>query len=267
MVSLWLVCLMPKEVLWAQQNKALALAQIRAAYEALDFVVAEARITDALEAYQQFEPRELSEIHVLYALVLFARGDAEAAASQLDQALQLTPSLELDPLDTPPQLLSVFKTLQEDRLRQDQMLPPSSDIRYLVIEDRRADAALRSMVLPGWGQMHKGERKKGSVVMGLWLVTAGGSLVAHIQRNQAKDHYDASTTQAQTQARFEAFSDWHKVRNNLLLGAAGVWAFGYIDTILSGRADGRDLSTGRPFQMSVIPVTYRSPHVLMTWRF
>lgn len=234
LIALCLGGLYPAQTAWAQEGNAKVLADIRSAYDGLDFPVAEARIETALENFERFLPAELTEIHVVYALILFARNDLAGAREQFGQALQLSPSLTLDPVDTPPQLLAVFDELKADYAREAGEAGGEAEIRYLVLQDPRASAALRSMVVPGWGQLYKGERKKGFVLAGLWTLTAGGTLVAHLSRQQARDLYLDATTQAQALDRFQDYSTWHKVRNNFLLGAVGVWAYSYLDAILRG---------------------------------
>ncbi len=237
----------------SQESNASIIADIRNAYEALDFAMAESRITSALAMYEQFTPRELGDIYVISALVQFSQGEPDIASNQLRQALQLVPSLNLDPGDTPPQLLTIFNELKQEQSNTIDEQATPADIRYLVLHDKRADAAVRSMILPGWGQLYKNERQKGIVLMGVWTLTAGGAVIASIQRTNAKDHYDSSSTQAETQQRFKSFSNWHKVRNNLMLGAATVWAYSYIDAILSQKQLTNRFVDGRDWQMNILP--------------
>lgn len=236
-ISLFLV-----SEIYAQNSNTEIINDIRNAYEGMDFDVAEARIVDAIEKYDRFLPAELAEIHVIYALVLFTRNDLAGAESQLLQALQLTPSLELDTLDTPPRLMESFQRIKSNL---DEPLDfDGTQVKYVILDDVRAEAALRSMILPGWGQIHKGDNQKGLMLAGLWATTAGGSVVAHYFRGEARKQYDASETIEQTQERFQAFSNWHKIRNNLMLAAAGVWMISYVDAIITGKptVDGSPLN-------------------------
>ena len=193
---------------WAQFNGQKIVDDIRAAYERLDFTEANTRIDEALGMYQLFEPGHLSDIHVVYALILFSRNEASAAESQLVKALQLKPALVLNPLDTPPALLEIFqslKAIQQNPIDTSKTEP--AEIRYILVEDLRPGAAVRSMLVPGWGHLYKGEQKKGILLAGAWAVTAGGTLIAQVNRNQARDHYLASENAvAKLQNRFRAYS-------------------------------------------------------------
>ena len=215
---------------FAQQNNRQILEDIRNAYEGLDFAVAEARITAALAEYEQFTPTELSEIHVIYALIYFARNELPAVESHLAQALQLNPSLTLDTLETPPQVLDLFSSIKQQE--NDPVATTPAEIRYLIVQDPRPAAVMRSMLVPGWGQLYKEERKKGWLLVGLWGATAGGTLIAHANRSRTEKRYLASETQAQAASRYRPFDTWHKIRNNLFMAAAGIWVYSYIDALL-----------------------------------
>ncbi|MBX2819539.1 MAG: hypothetical protein KTR29_07655 [Rhodothermaceae bacterium] len=254
------------EVVHAQSSNTQVLEDIRSAYDGLDYAIAETRINEALRDYERFLPQELSEIHVLYALVLFAQSKPSDAEAQLGLAVQLNPSLELDPLDTPPRLYAAFVEIKEGYSDNSSQVNTPQDVRYLLVYDPRANAALRSMVVPGWGQLYKGEKRKGIVLASLWGLTASGSLIAHVSRNQAQDHYRASETQAQTQSRFRAFSTWHKVRNNMMLAAAGIWVYSYIDAIVVGGPVEPGRLRDSDFKVSMIPVNGRA-HLSVLWRF
>ncbi len=250
----------------AQSSSDKIVNDIRSAYERLDFSVAETRIQAALENYQALLPAHLSQVYVIHAHILFARSDIQGATSQLQQALQLAPGLTLDPIDTPPELYQLYTDLKSDKAASEGGATAVPDIRYLLVHDLRPGAALRSMVIPGWGQMYKGEKKRGVWLTGTWVATAGGSLMAHLKRKQAKDFYLASTTTEQTQARFKDFSTWHKVRNNLLIAASAVWVYSYLDAILIGSPASSTIQRDTNVKFSLVPIP-KSPYLSVAWQF
>lgn len=249
---------------FAQSESEKVVADIWNAYESLEFTVAEARISDALAVYDTFLPSQLSEIYIVYALLLYAQSDLDGAERQLRQAVQLWPTT-LDPVETPPELLTLFDQIK----RENDTAGPSAnqaEVRYLLIRDLRAGAALRSMVVPGWGQLYKQERKKGVVLTGLWGITAGGALAAHLNRGQAQRRYNRSTTTEEALDRFGAYSSWHKARNALFLGAVGVWIYSYIDAILLGSPRVNAARSGPPFNISLQPLPGHT-EIGVIWQF
>lgn len=243
--SLMLFLILSTPAVRAQQENNDVLDDIHAAYERLDFSVAEARINAALKVYTQFTPSELSDIHTVYALIFFARNDLENVRSQLSQALQLQPELVLDPVVTPPRLRELFvaiKTEQKAKVQNSQTVP---DVRYMILEDKRPAAAMRSLFLPGWGQRFKGQKKKGLILTGLWGISAAGTFATHLARNRAEERYLAATTPDLIETRYQTFDTLHKVRNNLFLAATGIWVYSYADALISrgnGAFDSRQLT-------------------------
>ena len=233
---LWLLIVLagPIQNGFGQVSAETRIKAIQGAYDKLEFDEAELLIRSALDDFSQFSPSQLSQVYVLQAYIHFAKNNMNDAESSLLQALQLRPELELDALNTPPRMLDIFTTLKQSQIDANPGTPlTQSEVRYLVVQDQRADAAIRSMIVPGWGQYYKGERGKGTVLVGLWVATAGGTAVSHVNRNQARDRYLRSTTSAEVLDRFGRYSTWHKVRNNLFWGAVGVWLYSYLDAILT----------------------------------
>ena len=216
----------------AQRTNSELITEIRQAYERIDFEVAEIQIQEALVGFDRFSPAELSEIHFFSALIHYARGDAAKAESEVLIALQLFPDFSADPLLTPPGLHEIVRTTRATLPENSSTELNSADIRYLILEDRRPSAAMRSMLVPGWGQMYKGERRKGHILIVAWGTTAGGAITTHFLRQNAERRYLDADTQEEVFERFDAFDRWHKVRNNLFLAASAVWLYSYIDALL-----------------------------------
>ena len=96
-------------------------------------------------------------------------------------------------------------------------------------------AVVRSAVLPGWGQMHASSYFSGgfSLVSTMGFLAAG--LVAHRSYQQIyRDEYMpvATSNPKSTQAVsiYGKVNQVYKVRQFLLLAAAGVWAYSLVDS-------------------------------------
>ncbi len=88
--------------------------------------------------------------------------------------------------------------------------------------------------LPGWGQLYKGQRTKGRLLLGVWGLAVAGTVTSHILRQQSRTTYLDATTQQEVLDRYDTFNRWHKTRNTLVLGTAAVWVFSYIDALIAG---------------------------------
>lgn len=235
----------------AQSSPVAVLDSIRTAYQRIDFDAAKTHIEHALDTFDQFSPSQLTDVHTYYARVLFSENDRSGARRQLMFALQLSPTLKLDPLETSPKLLALFDEVLAEMASAPAAGTAEPAVRYLIVDDPRSGATMRSMVLPGWGQLYKNERRKGALLIGLWSATAGGTLAAAVLRRRAEERYEDALLPADIQDRYRTFNTWHLVRNNLFLSAVGVWAFSYVDALLVWKAP----SAGLPVAgVQVMPV-------------
>lgn len=107
------------------------------------------------------------------------------------------------------------------------VLPVFDDFK-IVENDNRAATALS--VIPGAGQIYKGETLKGFGIMGTEAVLAAGAVVSHIKYNDYQKNADNGVFPADS---------WHskatscKVARNIMAGAfAGVWIYNILDAAL-----------------------------------
>lgn len=234
-----LLALVPVAPAAAQSDADQVVADIQQAYSHFEYEEADSMGREALRHYNRFTVEQLTNIHTVLGLVSYSRGDLRESERQFTSALQLTPDLELDPLFVSPKIVAFFTEVQED-VSDGGGPAGAGTVHYVVRPDRRADAAARSMVLPGWGQFYKGHRRKGWLISGLFGAAAVGAVGAHVKRLQAQDAYRSETDRELVEDRYHTYNRWHKVRGGLLQGAAVVWAVGYVDALLTQPSIGND---------------------------
>lgn len=223
----------------AQTGGAELVAEIQEAYRQFDYEEADRKGRDALRRYSDFTIEQLTDIHTLLGLVAYNRGDLSETRRQFISALQLTPDLALDPLLISPKIVEFFDEIKSDLVASDASLQ-GAPARYVLLRDPRPDAAVRSMVAPGWGQFYKGHTTKGWIVSGLFGASAAGAIAAHIQRGNARAAYEGEADPNLVQDRYDVFNRWHKARDGLIQGAVLVWWAGYVDALLTDAAIGGD---------------------------
>ncbi len=211
---------------------AVQVARMRAAYERLDYDAADA-LGLALLQGGRATPAELVDVHTTLAFIRFTRNRLAEARAQFRAALSLDPGLALDPLLVSPKILEFFETVRQEHALRPGPADEAAAVRYVVVPDRRPAAALRSMAVPGWGQLYKADRRKGRALLAAWAATAGGAAAAHLVRHDARAAYRSETDPARVGERFDRYAAWHKARNNLALAAAGVWVYSYVDALLT----------------------------------
>lgn len=202
-------------------------------YYALRYEEAEKKARRALEDYKRFSPSELVELHTYLGCTLFALGNIEAAKKEFRTALSLNPHLTLDPVYISPKIISIFEEVKAE-WKPEKQEEVAKEIRYIFVPDKRPGAAVRSLIFPGWGQLYKGERKKGVILMSLSAVSLGGLLYSQIAQVQAHDRYLEAKVPAEIESRYKHYNNLYKTRNSLILLCAALWAYSYIDAALKG---------------------------------
>lgn len=246
-VVLWCACL-PASAPPARAQEAV-VDSVRAAYQRLAYDVAETRARAAL-AGEALRLDQRTELHTLLAIIAFTQNEVEAARRAFNLALDLTPDLQLDPLLVSPKILAFFDEVKQTRrpVRPEGEGEAEANLRYVVVRDVRTDAALRSMLLPGWGQLYKGETVKGWTLAGLFGGGAAASAYAHLRWLRARDAYLEEGDPDLIASQYRTADAWFKVRNNLAVGVAGVWLVSYVDALLHGPP-----APPRTARLSVLP--------------
>lgn len=247
---------------WGQQPTAPPVEAMWQAYQRLDYEAAADSARKALQQIDRYGPDALAEIHTILGLIHYSRNQPAEARRQFASALSLDAALELDPLLVSPKILAFF---EEVRAEAGPASPTpgtaAAPVRYVVVQDRRAEAVLRSMVLPGWGQLYKGERTKGAALLGAWGVAAAGAGVTYLRRRQTLRDYEEAGTVEEALARYGPYNRWYRAHRAVLLGAAGLWLYSYVDALI---AQGTPPASAR---LQVIPLSTSAASVRLQVRF
>ena len=222
------------------------VAAIDSAYRQLDYDRADSLAALAVERAEAFSLRQLADVHTYRALIAYGRGALDEARGQFLAALELVPDLKLDPVLVPPKIQEFVDELRAEALTA----APST--RYVTVRDPRTEAALRSAILPGWGQHYKGHTKRGYLMTGLFVGGAAGTVATHLRRIEARRSYEEALGSRQEDDRYEVYRDWSRARAAFLVGTAAVWAAAYVDALLSTPARGGSVSwTATPAAVSL----------------
>ena len=94
-----------------------------------------------------------------------------------------------------------------------------------------ARAVLRSVVVPGWGQMYKRSVGKGVTVLSLQVVTVAGVVAC----NSLSNNYYNKTLAERNNTLREQYQDksttYRNVRNGFIVAAGAVYAYNIVDAI------------------------------------
>ena len=249
-LSALVACGVPSPV--AAQPAADVVGEVRAAYQRLDYDAAQARARAAIEG-EDLRLDQRVELHTILALIAFTRNELDEARRHFGLALDLDPGLALDPLLVSPKIVDFFDEVKRDRAPRAGSTAGEAGLRYVVVRDARPEAVLRSMLLPGWGQLYTGDRTKGWVLAGLWGAAATSGTYAHLRWVDARRAYLDEQDLDRIDPRHATSDAWFKARNNLALAAAGVWLVSYVDALLDRNDPAATLARRRGLRLAPTP--------------
>lgn len=216
--------------LLAAQNQRTVLAQIETAYKQFEYEKVDSLAGLALANYHRYSVKDLVWIHLYLGSAKFAQGYQTESRRQFSAALSLNPDLELDPAFFSPKIIQVFREVKKE-VNRNQGPRAGGPVRYLIQPDVRLNAAWRSMLLPGWGQMYKKDNTKGKIILGAVVLDAAAIAILHWQVTRAHDRYLAARNPDDIEKKFSTYRNWYRLRNGCILAGIATWLYSYFDAL------------------------------------
>lgn len=91
----------------------------------------------------------------------------------------------------------------------------------------------RSMIVPGWGQMHKGSYAKGGVILGGTVALAGGIIFTESMRQTCLAQISQTHSSTVIKQLYANMSNWAIGRNVCIGAAAALYAYNIVDAIVA----------------------------------
>lgn len=94
-------------------------------------------------------------------------------------------------------------------------------------------ALLRSILIPGWGQMHKKQTAKGLAILGTEVVSITGLIVS---QNQYKSYKNKASKEFNPELRNSyqnKSTNWGNIRNGFIIGTSAIYLYNLIDVLAS----------------------------------
>lgn len=175
---------------------------------------------------------EKAELYKILAFISIARNDPQSGRDHFINALTEMPNLRLDRGLTSPKILSVFDEARSDfrLIENEKEQTNETDIRPFKL---RLEAGKKSLMLPGLGQLHKGHKTKGYVLLGAAGITAGGFLFNHFAANSSLDDYNGSTTSQEAVENWDKYESAWQMREFFGYGFVAVWIGATLDAFIT----------------------------------
>lgn len=212
-------------------------------------------LEQALQFLKQLNRIDQVEAYKYLAFSYVAFGEKEKAKEQFRLALKLDPKMELDPSTVSPKIIKVFEEVKAEVTVEPPISPPTKPPVNAPSGPPSAAAASHkspilatgmSCVLPGLGQMYRGEKKTGMNLM----IAAGATVVpflisAGIAEKKYQDYLDVPPGDPdEMDQAYRSYRVWFNIRSYTAVAYAGVWLYNLYDIIFTKSA----ITTTRRFE-------------------
>ncbi|KAA3613372.1 MAG: hypothetical protein DWQ05_17945 [Calditrichaeota bacterium] len=185
-----------------------------------------------LENQPDISREGLGEIHKFLALSYFNTGKPDSSRAHFYSLLSLQPGFELDPIQTSPKIIDFFSTIKKAfRADLDEKIAIPYK-QYVFQEDRRTQAGLRSIALPGWGQLYKHQKKRGYVFGGLFIGSAAAASLVYLFERDLRDKYQLERDRNKISDRYNSYNNTAKTRKLFQYAVAGIWLTSVLDAFI-----------------------------------
>lgn len=179
---------------------------------------------DSLSRYNKFS------LHKLLAFIAIANGDEENAIRQFVQALRYNPTLSPDPITWSPKVRRVFDRARAEYNQEMKELRQKS----LATEAEKCrSASLKSLYLPGMGQISKRQKTKGITLGILFIGAAATYLYAQSVLPDAREKYERSLLPDDAERYWKEYRNAYYFVNISGFIALSVYTYSFFDALWS----------------------------------
>jgi hypothetical protein len=204
------------------------MAQTR--YDDGDFDGAELAALRGLRLAADLDELGKLKFHLLLGFVYVARDQKENALQEFNHVLVANPAYDLDPVQTSPKIMEVFRQARNDYLLKVASEPavyrmPQSDVRLA--------ASWRSLALPGWGQFYKKQDTKGSAFAAAQIVSVAALIFMQTETNRRHDDYLSKKVYGDPNIEnaYNEYRHAYQVRNVVGYVTLGIYFINYLDAL------------------------------------
>lgn len=188
------------------------------------------------------------QIEKWIAFSLIAQGKSSIARERFIMALTIDPDFDLDPVLTSPKILTVFNDAKAKYLSVIRLQPDTAQSPGL---RRHTPISYRTVLFPGWEQLHRERTTVGAVFLGAGIATLGAGLALEFLRSDARDSYLKATLPADIASKYDSYNTYRKAETYSFIAFAVVYIASQVDiftesTHLSAGGEAKNGPSGGP---------------------
>lgn len=178
------------------------------------------------------------DLYVMRAISFYSLGDENNSKISFTEVLKIDNGYLPDPSIVSPKLISLFNEVKEAYLKTIVTIEPGDSTKITEVPkvfdgELMKGCVARNIALPGWGQLHAGDKTKGTVLSILSGSTFASMVYFIFDTNSKEDAYLNETNKNFIQQKFNSYNSSYKIRNTLIFTYAAIWVFSQLDLFLS----------------------------------
>jgi len=148
--------------------------------------------------------RVIAEKWIAFSLI--AQGKPSLAKDHFAALLRLNLQFELDPVLTSPKILAVFNETKRYHIAY----LKSRDTSAVNQVRQTAPISFRTVIFPGWEQLHTNRSTSGYLFLGGGIGTLGAGIVLEVLRSSARNEYLSATSSAAIESKYSRYNKFYK---------------------------------------------------------
>ncbi len=238
-LRIFLIWLFPAMV-FCQNN---ILKNIQEDFESFKYADVITLTGQALTNIKNISPDELLKIYTLQGASYFSLSNNDSARIAFVNILQIDSTFTLDSTQISPKIISFFNQTKRNYLLTKRVNKPPvktkidslslQKIKNLEQQNSNFKGALvRSIFLPGWGQLYLGNSAKGILLTGAGLLALGSSVYFIFDTKNKENKYLNETNPGFINGKYNDYNTSYKIRNTFLISYVIIWLYSQIDLLL-----------------------------------
>ncbi|HDS09233.1 MAG TPA: hypothetical protein ENN73_03310 [Firmicutes bacterium] len=213
-----------------------ALENAKNYYNQGEFTKAIEELQKAMNTLEKQKDEDMIEAFKYLGFSYVAFGEREKAKIEFKKVIKLDPHIQLDPSFVSPKIIAVFEEARAE-LRAEgfdfskpvKPTPTPVPTPKPQGEWTRGGAFARSLFIPGLGQIYKGQKVKGYVILGAETLFLLATLNAMGEFNDAKTAYDDAKQGEDFDSLYKDYEDAGRKANAMAAILGIIWTYNVID--------------------------------------
>jgi hypothetical protein len=199
------------------------------AWNQFDYAKSTELLNLALGAIERYSVNQQIEIYKFAAFIAFQNNNRTLATNYFMSMLNTDPTFTLDPVTTPPKILTLFQKTKITFLEEMQE-------KLSALQRQRAlSQPSLTFLVPGLEQWQNGHKIKGALLSSSTVMAFGGLVYSYYDARQKKQDYADENESNKIPVLYYAYNSSYKRQFYFAYALAGIWAISQIDLHLWGR--------------------------------